>query len=229
MKISVIIPARNEEASLPAAIAAIQAQDYPDFEVIVVDNGSTDKTFETAVSFPGVVVMSEARPGTMWACERGRKGASGDIIVRMDADCLPEKDWLARGARHFANQNVVVVSGPYDYYDHQGPFRSVALFIQRNFFSLIHSIFQKFKLGGITMGGNTFIRASSLAEAGGFNTAITFYGDDTDIPKRLSRFGRCVYDRNLIMKSSARRFKKTGIIRLQVRYTYHFFRTIFGK
>ncbi len=147
----------------------------------------------------------------------------------MDADCLPEKDWLSRGAKHFADPKVVVASGPYDFYDYEGSFRGFSLFIQRNFFFLIHKLFQVLKLGGITMGGNTFIRASSLQTAGGFDTKITFYGDDTDIPKRLSKFGACIYDRNLIMKSSARRFKKDGILKLQAKYTYHFFKTISSK
>jgi glycosyltransferase involved in cell wall biosynthesis len=214
---------------MPQTLQAILAQDHPDFEVIVVDNASTDRTFEAALKFPGVTVVREARTGTMWACERGRNEAKGDIIVRMDADCLPDTNWLSHGATHFVRKNVVVVSGPYDYYDDPSVFRGLALFIQRNLFSFIHTLFQSLKLGGITMGGNTFMRASALRDSGGFNTTITFYGDDTDIPKRLSKFGRCVYDRNLIMKTSARRFQKQGVLRLQARYTYHFFKTLFGK
>ncbi|MDB5239350.1 MAG: glycosyl transferase family 2 [Candidatus Parcubacteria bacterium] len=229
MKVSVIIPAFNEEASLPRTLEAILSQDHPDFEVIVVDNASTDRTFETAVSFQGVTVVREGRAGTMWACERGRSEAKGEIIVRLDADCIPETDWLSKGSARFSDQTVVVVSGPYDYYDDTSSFRGLALLIQRNLFYLVHMLFQLLKLGGITMGGNTFMRSTALHFAGGFNTAITFYGDDTDIPKRLSRYGRCIYDRNLIMKTSARRFKKDGIIRLQARYTRYFFKTIFSR
>jgi len=229
MKISVIIPAHNEESSLPQALKALSEQDHPDFEVIVVDNASTDKTFESALAFRGVTVVREMRKGTMWACERGRNEAKGGIIVRMDADCIPEKDWLSRGASFLTDIDVAVASGPYDYHDSHGFFRHLALFIQKNFFYAIHKLFQLFKLGGITMGGNTFMRASALDEAGGFNTAITFYGDDTDIPKRLSRFGKCIYSRNLIMKTSARRFKKDGVLSLQTKYIYHFFKHIFKR
>lgn len=227
MKASVIIPAFNEEAGISETLKAIQAQDHPDFEIIVVDNASTDKTAEVARSFTGVKVVREDNKGTMWACERGRKEATGEVIVRMDADCLPDKDWLTRGMDYFQDPEIAVVSGPYDYFDAKKGFAPLALFIQRYIFAGLHSILQAVRGGGITMGGNTFMRSSALQSAGGFNTSIIFYGDDTDIPKRLSEFGQCIYDPDLIMKTSARRFHKDGIIRLQARYTYHFFKVIF--
>jgi len=65
-----------------------------------------------------------------------------------------------------------------------------------------------------------------LESVGGFNTAITFYGDDTDVPKRLSPLGKILFDERLTLKSSARRFKNEGAIRLQSKYIYHFFRTL---
>ena len=102
--ISIIIPAYNEEAFLAATLQAIFSQDYEHFEVLVVDNGSSDRTAEIARTFP-VRLLHEKRQGTMWACECGRKQATGDIIVRMDADCLPPSDWLRRGVAHFARES----------------------------------------------------------------------------------------------------------------------------
>jgi glycosyltransferase involved in cell wall biosynthesis len=228
MKISVIIPAYNEEKYLKQTLEAILAQDYPDFEVIVVDNASTDGTSEAAQSFTDVKVLFEGNKGTMWACERGRKEAVGDIIVRMDADCLPKKDWLSKGAAFFSDPKVVVVSGPYDYFDASPFFRSMSLFIQKYIFVPINAVFQILRLrAGITVGGNTFMRASALARIGGFNTSITFYGDDTDLPKRMSKLGKVVFSRRMIMQTSARRFKDEGIVKLQARYLFHFFKVIF--
>src|ERR1035437_5008129 len=117
MKISVIIPAYNEEKYLNKTLEAILAQDYPDFEVIVVDNASTEKTAEIAKSFTNIKVVYESRGGTMLACESGLQEAKGEIIVRMDADCVPHTDWLSKGDTHFLDKKVVAVSGPYDYFD----------------------------------------------------------------------------------------------------------------
>ena len=94
MKVSVIIPAYNEEKSLGQTLDAVMVSDYHDFEIIVSDNGSVDKTSEIARS-KGVKVVSEKRKGTLWAREAGRKAATGEILVFLDADCLPEKTWLS--------------------------------------------------------------------------------------------------------------------------------------
>ena len=232
MKISVIIPAYNEENYLRQTLEAILAQDYPDFEVIVIDNASTDRTSDIARSFQsrGVKVFLEKNKGTMWACERGRKEATGEIIVRMDADCLPEKDWLSKGAAFFNDEKVVVASGPYYYFDAPVFFRIVSLMIQEYIYVPLNSIFQMLRLKiGITVGGNTFMRSSALAAIGGFNTSITFYGDDTDLPKRMSAVGRAVFSKKIIMPTSARRFKKEGIMKLQMRYLYYFFKVILSR
>src|ERR1035437_2340280 len=116
MKVSVIIPAHNEEAYIGAVIKKVLALDYPDFEVIFVDNASTDKTAEIARGF-GVKVLTETRKGTGWARECGRLEAKGEIIANLDADCLPDPDWIKKGVKLFSNEKIYAVNGPYDYYD----------------------------------------------------------------------------------------------------------------
>lgn len=226
MKISVIIPAYNEEKNLGQTLDAILASDYSNFEVIVVDNASTDKTFETALK-RGVKVVREERKGTMWACEAGRRVAKGDIIVRLDADCLPEKNWLSIGIKYFKNKKVVVVSGPYDYFDGPFVFRYLALWLEKYVYVSMNTLLSFFHWGGITTGGNTFIRAAALESVGGFNTSITFYGDDTDVPKRLSKKGKIVFTSKLTLKTSARRFKSEGVFRIGAKYIFHFFKVLF--
>ncbi|MFA6307205.1 MAG: glycosyltransferase family A protein, partial [Patescibacteria group bacterium] len=100
MRASVVIPAHNEEKNISATIRALLAQSHPDFEIIVVNNASTDRTAEIAEGFP-VKVVHESRKGLLWARERGRLEATGDIVVNIDADCLPDEDWLSRGTAHF--------------------------------------------------------------------------------------------------------------------------------
>jgi glycosyltransferase involved in cell wall biosynthesis len=226
-RVSVIIPAHNEELHIEHAIRAIRAQKHPHFEVIVVDNASTDKTYERASAFDGITVLRELNKGTMWACECGRKYATGDIIVRMDADCQPDEDWLQRGAAHFDDDQIVFVSGPYDYHDGSPSFRSIALLAQKSLYKLIHEVLQLANAGAISMGGNSFMRASVLEKAGGFDTRIVFYGDDTELPTRLSKHGACVFDNGLIVRTSARRFKKQGTLNLIGWYIAHFFKQIF--
>jgi glycosyltransferase involved in cell wall biosynthesis len=226
-KISVIIPAYNEEAVLTETLRAVLNQDYNNFEIIVIDNASTDKTFELARAFP-IKVISESRKGTMWACERGRLEARGDIIVRIDADCIPTRDWLKRGVRAFQDQSVVAVTGPYDYFDAHPLFTVSSLILQKYVYHPMNSLFQYANKGAILIGGNSFMRASALDAIGGFNTHIVFYGDDSDTAKRLAAKGTVVFDRYLTMKTSARRFKAEGAVRITLKYLFHFFKITFS-
>lgn len=78
MRVSVVIPARNEEAYLPSALEAVLAQTLPPFEVIVVDNASTDRTREVAEALGARVVFC-GRRGWPTPARRGfwRRGESG--------------------------------------------------------------------------------------------------------------------------------------------------------
>lgn len=227
MKISVIIPTLDEEKYLAKTLEAILAQDYPDFEVIVVDNISTDGTIGVARSFKQVKLIEEARKGTMWACERGRKEAKGEIIVRMDADCVPETDWLSKGVTHFADPKVSAVSGPYDYWDGSFFFRYSSLYFQKYIYRLTSIVAQFFKKGAVMIGGNSFMRADAIAAVGGFDTRFIFYGDDTDTAKNLAKLGRVVFDPRLVIKTSARRFKREGFLKIQIKYFLGFVKVIF--
>src|SRR5689334_20387724 len=100
MKISVIIPAYNEEQALAATIQSVLDQNYPNFEIIIVNNASSDNTQEIAQRFPVKVVL-EPRKGLLYARERGRKEATGEIIANIDADCLPKSNWLSSGIKLF--------------------------------------------------------------------------------------------------------------------------------
>lgn len=225
MKISVIIPAHNEENYLPTALQAVLASDYPDFEVIVVDNASSDGTYEAAVSM-GVKVVKEPSQGTQHARERGRAEASGEIIANMDADCVPDEKWLSQGIKNFTDPGVVALTGPVDYYDGSKIFRFVSFYFQKTVYRFINFILNAFHGGGVLLAGNCFIRKSALDKIGGYDTSIFFYGDDTDTAKRLSKIGKIVYDGNLVIKTSARRFKSQGLLKTEAIYIYHFFKEL---
>ncbi len=85
-----------------------------------------------------------------------------------------------------------------------------------------------FNLGGMIVGGNVLIRASALESAGGYNTSILFYGEDTDTAKRISKHGKVIFDPKFTVKSSARRFKEEGDLKIMLTYFFHFFKVTFS-
>jgi len=227
MKVSIVIPAHNEEESIASTLGAVCALEYPDFEVIVVDNASSDKTGEIARTFP-VTVVREDRKGLLFARERGRQAATGEIIANVDADCLPSKNWLSKNVPYFSDSHVAAVSGPYDYFDGTRFFRFSSLLIQKTTYVFLNKILNYTHKGGVLIGGNNMIRASVLADIGGYDTSILFYGEDTNTAKRVSSKGKIVFHPQCVMKTSARRFKKEGFLKITIKYFYHFFKQTVG-
>lgn len=237
MKASIIIPAYNEEANIVATLVALTKQSFKDFEIIVIDNNSTDLTVDMVNGFISkskveiglthhIKLVSETNKGTMWACEKGRRSSIGDIIIRVDGDCLPDPSWLESGMKFFDDPSVSALSGPYDYFDGPVVFRALSLYAQKYIYTITNYILRLLGRGGVMIGGNSFMRASALEAVGGFNTGLVFYGDDTDTAKRMATKGNVIFSPKIVMKTSARRFISEGIIKLSLKYFYYFFRTI---
>ena len=98
MPVSVIIPARDEEQNLPVLLGSLNRQSPPPEEIIVVDDGSTDRTAELARAAGARVIASEPLPdgwrGKAWACQQGADTATHDTLIFMDADTRFEADGL---------------------------------------------------------------------------------------------------------------------------------------
>ncbi|HWA32184.1 MAG TPA: glycosyltransferase family 2 protein [Candidatus Paceibacterota bacterium] len=231
-KVSVIIPAYNEEKCIGRALDAALAQNHPDFEVIVVDNNSTDRTrriVEDYLADPRVRLVSESRQGLIFARQRGFENAKGEIIVQMDADCIPDPDWIKRKMKYFDDTKVAGVTGPYDYFDAPWHMRALFYLSQATIFNFMSWYLQKRRKGAILIGGNAFFRRQALESAGGYNLNLNFYAEDTDTAMRVSRSGRIVFKPGLSVKSSARRFREHGLKKTWGKYRKAFFSTIRGK
>jgi glycosyltransferase involved in cell wall biosynthesis len=117
MKISIVIPVYNEAEHLGACLRAIAAQTVLPYEVIVVDNNSTDHTTSVAEQYPFVRLLRERRQGVVYARDRGFNAVRGDIIGRLDADSVIEPDWIATIGQLFAADNTLAaVTGKVRYY-----------------------------------------------------------------------------------------------------------------
>jgi len=114
-RISVIIPCRNEEKAIGEVIRLVKAQTPvgSELEIIVVDDGSTDRTAQIAEDVGAIVLHIPAKEGGGNPAAGRNKGAaisSGDPIIFLDSDCTPHEDWLANLLRHHA-EGVEVVGG----------------------------------------------------------------------------------------------------------------------
>jgi glycosyltransferase involved in cell wall biosynthesis len=232
MKFSVIIPAHNESANLPTTLAALSAQTIPrnELEIIVVDNNSIDDTFMIAEKSGADLVIKEKEQGTNMARNAGLNQAQGEIVAFLDADCLPPADWLEKIAAYLADGRFAAVSGPFDY-GFTG-IKKLSATIYNNFLipsvpRLLEMIFRR--RAGVIIGGNFGARRGTLLAIGGI-PPLAFWGDDVAIAMLISRrVGPVLFDPQLVVKSSPRRFEKNGMIKLVWRYVGSYFKIYFDK
>jgi glycosyltransferase involved in cell wall biosynthesis len=231
MRLSFVIPAYNEEAYLPACLESILAQTRgQDTEIIVVNNASTDRTREVALRYPGVTLVDEPRKGLTYARQAGFCASSGELIANVDSDSRLTPGWVDLVLKAFEEEkNLVALSGPVVYYDLTPTQRvSVRLFYLLAFLVYVLNRYV-LRAGSMVQGGNFVLKRAALQSIGGFNLAIPFYGEDTDIARRMNRLGQVRFTFRLKMFSSARRLKQEGMFTIAVRYTINYLWTTFRK
>lgn len=233
MKLSFVIPAYNEEKYLGQCLDSIMRElrggNY-DAEIVVVDNGSADKTKEVAARYPGVKVVDEPEKGLVRARRAGFLAASGDLIANVDADTRLTPGWIRKVFEEFSkNPKLVALSGPFIYYDLPKKINFfVRLFYYVAFITYLLNRFI-FNLSSMLQGGNIVVRRSALVKIGGYNTDINFYGEDTDLARRLHKVGPVKFTFRLPIYASGRRLAEEGSLSMAVRYGLNYFWMIFFK
>lgn len=222
--ISLIIPAYNEEAYLPACLDAVMAHIAGKaLEIIVVDNCSTDGTRGVIERYPPVTYVFEERKGITRARQRGFDAASGDILAYVDADTRPPAGWIEQIWAEFeADARLGCLSGPYSFYDLGGLRNAVS----RGWFVTARPLYGL--IGYMLVGGNFAIRRDVLTRMGGFDDAIEFYGEDVDIARRARKYAKVLFSPRFVMPTSARRMKKQGFLKMAALYFANYVSVVFS-
>ena len=181
-----IVPAYNAEDTLDACLSALHSQTVAaaDYEIILVDDGSTDRTPQIARSH-GVCLIQQPNAGPAAARNRGAAQAQGEILLFTDADCAPAADWIAQMVAPFNDPAVDGVRGVY-----RTRQRSlVARFVQLEY----ESRYARLQSGQEIDFVDTYsagYRRSLWAESGGFDeTFRTASVEDQEFSFRLARAG----------------------------------------
>lgn len=179
MEATVVIPALNEEKFIGDCLRSLRAQTVPPTEIIVVDNGSTDKTVEIAKKYADEVLIL---PGLSLRDMKqvGVEAAKTPIVVTTDADTVVPPDWLEKVLRHFSDPNVVAVGGP------------VRPFEPNTVSDLYTKGLSAVAQAGLLYDANMAFRRDVMLRSGGY--AHLKRGWDWDLSSRLHRYGRVVYD-----------------------------------
>lgn len=174
-QVAVVIPVWNGEAVLGRCLDALARQTLPRkaYQIIVVDNGSTDATRRVARSYTGVELLEESRPGSYVARNLGIERVRAPITAFTDADCQPAPDWLEQMLRTAAaNPGFGVLAGKIELFDEIAQEREVFGDYERLF-----SFPQAHAARGNCATANWASETALLKALGGFDAALKSGGD----------------------------------------------------
>jgi GT2 family glycosyltransferase len=185
-KISVVVASFNGERTLKACLESLLLLNYPDYEVILVDDGSTDTTAKLAFLFPKVrYIRHEKNLGLSAARNTGIAAASGEIIAFTDSDCRADPDWLYYLATEFNSGDFVAVGGPNLPPPEDSPVAAAVMASPGGPAHVMLSDRQAEHIPGCNMAAQKW----ALLEVGGFDPVFRLAGDDVDICWRLQQDG----------------------------------------
>ncbi|SHJ61539.1 Glycosyltransferase, GT2 family [Rubritalea squalenifaciens DSM 18772] len=184
-RISVIICVYNGEERIGAALESLRQVDYPDYEVIVVDDGSTDGTLEVVRSFDFVKLVQANHGGLSVARNAGAAAATGEILAYTDDDCEVDRGWLHWLARGYAEHGWDALGGPN--IPPEPAFEDEAVVASAP--GAPSHVMLSDELAEHIPGCNLTVRKAVFEALGGFRAAYLVAGDDVDFCWRLEEGG----------------------------------------
>lgn len=211
LRFSFVIPALNEEEYIGDCIKSIKHQLGKNDEIIVVDNGSVDKTINIAKSL-GCGVFTEKRKGQSYARNKGATVANGNHLCFVDADGVVSKSWVKRAKKILKKDKKIKAIIGLNIYMHANLLKMV-WYNTYTFVAYFLLGTSNFLLGKSYIAcSNTVVRRDVFLKLGGFEPVIA---EDLWLSRKFDKLkGKTMYfDAGMVIEYSSRRFDKHGYIR----------------
>jgi glycosyltransferase involved in cell wall biosynthesis len=239
MRLAVVVPFYNEAAGITPTLDALATQVDGDFDVVFVDNASTDGTAAVIEAFrqPRWSIVFESQKGTGAAADTGMRAAiaaGADLLARTDADCLPRRDWTASIRRSFETLGLELVGGELVPRRDEGlRLRTRVLLRGAVFLAEAFGRVRKANRGAeyrgpymMAAGCNVAITSELYLAAGGFpRTAIEDVHEDRALVNAVRRItGNYARKRDVVVYGSSRRVTAWGLKNTLLWYKDHEYR-----
>jgi O-antigen biosynthesis protein len=183
-RVSVVVCTYNGGRTLEQCVRSLLALDYPDYEVIVVDDGSTDDTPAILARFPQVRVLRQENRGLSVARNAGLQAATGSLIAYTDSDCFADPQWLVQLVHRFRSSTAAGVGGP-NLTPEDG---RLAACVAASPGQPVH-VLESDQVAEHIPGCNMAFRREALLAVNGFDPVYRKAGDDVDLCWRLQQAG----------------------------------------
>jgi len=202
--VTILVPAHNEGSSIEAAIQSLLEVVYPDLEILVINDGSTDDTLECASRWAGAyrsatvrVIDTGVNVGKAEALNIGLENTTREVVVVMDADSRLEPQSILKGVAHFINPEVVAVAGNVKIINRVNFITKLQTLEYLLGLNLVRRAQGYFQCVNIIPGPMGFFRRDVLLELGGYDSDT--YAEDCDLTlKILARGQRVNYEPDAI-------------------------------
>ncbi len=197
-RVSVVVCAYNAERTMDACMASLRTLNYPNYEVVVVNDGSKDRTlaiteehkavYDAHPDGPRMIVISQENKGLSVARNVGAAASTGEIIAYTDSDCVPDPDWLAFLVYKFVRSGFVAVGGP-NFPPPEPSLVPAAVAVSPG--GPTHVLLND-EVAEHIPGCNMAFTKKALEEIGGFEPVFAAAGDDVDLCWRLQNRGYAI-------------------------------------
>ncbi len=184
-KVSVVVCAYNAERTMFACLASLEKLNYPNYEVVIVNDGSTDRTREISERFGKFRLINQENKGLSAARNVGIAAAEGEIVAFTDSDCVADPDWLHYLITTFTRSGRAAVGGP-NFPPPEDTLVPSAVAVSPG--GPTHVLMSDDVAEHIP-GCNMAFKKTALAEINGFDPVFRAAGDDVDLCWRLQNQG----------------------------------------
>jgi glycosyltransferase involved in cell wall biosynthesis len=231
LKYSIIIPTLNEERLLPKLLGQLDNQtlkDKYDYEIIITDGGSTDKTLDIAKNFVDRIIPNQEHSPQNIAVGRnlGAKSALGDVLIFLNGDVVFQDaiKFFNYLEEHFINSDYLAFTcDVWIFPEEENLSDKIFHTIYNNYFLILNSL-------GVGMGRGEcqVIKRIGFTEVGGYNEKYVA-GEDFELYKRIRKLGKILFSKKVCVYESPRRFRRFGYIRVSFSWIINSFSVIFKK
>jgi glycosyltransferase involved in cell wall biosynthesis len=196
MRVTLYVPCYNVETYISTCLEGVLKQTHPPDEILVIDDGSRDRTVQIASQYPVKILRHQQNSGLAAARNTAFRNARHELVAALDADCIAEPSWLERLVNHFSDEKLAGVNGRLE--------EAVQTSLAdrwRKLHMAQHWGDAPVRNPRFLFGADTVYRKAAVLAAGGYDERLRTNGEDSSMSTRVAALGyHTFYDPRAVVR-----------------------------